>query len=72
MTYEDVIEFYGSAAKAARSIGVSKAAISAWKKKSGVPFLTQTYIQVLTKGKLKAEDRPKKLRAQAKQEDLQE
>lgn len=54
MTHEEVCKHFGSAAEAARKLGINRAAISLWKK-NGIPYSRQLHIQEKTRGKLKAE-----------------
>ena len=53
MTVNQLIRYYGDGVQAAFAIGVSKQAVSKWKK-TGIPVLRQHYIQSLTDGDLKA------------------
>lgn len=55
VTYEDVCKHFGTAAAAARKLGLTRAAISLWQKK-GIPLHRQLHIQEKTRGKLKAHD----------------
>ena len=52
MKKSDVLEFFGSASKAACALGISIAAISQWGDE--VPELRAFQIEKITKGKLKA------------------
>jgi hypothetical protein len=54
MTYTQVLEYYGSAIKAAKALGIDRKAVHAWKR-AGIPVLRQYQIQVLTRGALCAE-----------------
>lgn len=54
MTPQAVVEYFGSQAEAARSIGVSPQAVQNWIARKYVPEAMQYKIQVLTKNKLKA------------------
>ena len=54
MRYSDLVDFYGSAAAAARAIGVQPPSVAEWKL-NGIPALRQLHIEKLTKGRLKAD-----------------
>lgn len=56
MNHSQVCEHFGSASKAAEKLGVTRAAISLWKK-HGIPHSRQLHIQEKTRGKLKADGR---------------
>lgn len=53
MTYSDLIDTYGSQAKAAKALGLNRQTVHRWKT-AGIPFEAQFRIQMKTKGKLKA------------------
>jgi hypothetical protein len=53
VTYEDLVETYGNANRAAKALGFARQTISQWKSR-GIPFEAQYRIQLKTKGKLKA------------------
>ena len=56
MTIDDAIKHYGTPGKLAAAINVNPAAISNWKRRGNViPASTQYQLQVLTKGRLKAD-----------------
>lgn len=55
MTYDDVISHYKSPKRAVRFLRVTKQALSLWKK-NGIAPDRQRYIQLLTRGKLKADE----------------
>ena len=55
MTYEQIVEYYGSEAAAAKILQITRQAINLWKQTSAVPKRTQAYIQLKTRGKLKAD-----------------
>ena len=55
MTPEQIIKHYGDEKAAADALGVTRQIINYWKQKGEVPIRTQSLIQLLTKGKLKAE-----------------
>lgn len=63
MTYDQVIEHYGSGDKAAAAIGLSggRATVHQWKK-SGIPIKHQIAYELDSEGELKA-DIPPQLRA---------
>lgn len=50
MTFDDIKSYYGSAAKAAKELGMKRQAIYRWQE--GVPELTQYKLHYLTKGAL--------------------
>ena len=54
MTYDELIEFYGTQKAAAEALGLSQPSLSEWKDK-GIPPPRQAQYELLTKGKLKAE-----------------
>ena len=54
MTYDDLVEKYGNASKAADKLGFSRQALSDWKK-GGIPFESQYRIQIKTRGRLRAD-----------------
>ena len=56
MTYEQVCEYFGSAAAAGRKLGKSRQAVNLWKK-HGIPHSAQLHIQEKTRGKLKAAEK---------------
>lgn len=57
MDYQQIKEHFGSAAKAARELGLSaRQTVHTWKRK-GVPEQRQYQIEVLTGGALKADRR---------------
>lgn len=62
MNYEQVIEFFGSQAEAARQLGVAQPSVWGWK--NGIPLERQIDVEIKTGGKLKA-DLPKSIRKQA-------
>lgn len=53
MRKQDVIEHYGSEARAARALGISRQAVNAWP--DPIPENTAYRIQVLTKNALKVD-----------------
>jgi DNA-binding transcriptional regulator YdaS (Cro superfamily) len=55
MTYDQLINHFGTQLTAARAIAVSQPAMSNWKARGRIPLVQQLRIEVLTKGKLKAE-----------------
>lgn len=54
MTYEDLIEHYGTQKAAAEALGLSQPSLSGWRDK-GIPPPRQAQYELLTRGKLKAE-----------------
>lgn len=54
MTYTDIISHYKSPKRAARYLRVTRQALSLWKK-HGIAPDRQRYIQLVTRGKLKAD-----------------
>lgn len=56
MTYQELIDFYGTQAKAAEALGLKQPTIAGWRD-DGVPAPRQAQYELLTHGKLKA-DRP--------------
>jgi len=53
MEAQHAIEHYGTQQRLADALDVRQSNVSKWMKK-GIPYLRQLQIQVLTKGKLKA------------------
>jgi len=53
MTFNEVIEHFGSVAAVASKLGISDKAVYLWKE--GVPKGRQWELQAITKGKLKAD-----------------
>ena len=56
MTYEQLIAKFRTQARAAEAIGVTKGAVSHWKKAGYIPYLRQLQIQKVTRGRLKADE----------------
>jgi transcriptional repressor of cell division inhibition gene dicB len=54
MNIDKVLDHFGGTAEACQALGVTKGAISQWRK-DGIPELRQFQIETLTKGKFKAE-----------------
>lgn len=54
MTHQDLCDFFGSAAEAARKLGKSRGTLTHWKN-NGIPFPVQCVIERQTKRKLKAD-----------------
>lgn len=54
MDIDKVIEHYGGTSETCDALGVTKGAISQWRK-DGIPELRQFQIETLTDGKFKAE-----------------
>ena len=55
MTPQEAIDYFGGGSKLAKAIGTTPAAPSLWKKAGEIPYVRQCQIQVITKGKLKAD-----------------
>jgi DNA-binding transcriptional regulator YdaS (Cro superfamily) len=60
MTYTDVIEHFGSQVKLAAALGITQPTVSLWGRK--IPPSYQYMIEVVTNGKLRADDQLRKLR----------
>lgn len=54
MKLDDLIEEYGSQAKVARALGITRGTVASWKKWNFVPYYIQLRVQMMTSGKLKA------------------
>lgn len=54
MTYDELIDYFGSQGKAAHALGLSQPSVWAWKE-SGVPPLRQIQAEELSRGKIKAD-----------------
>lgn len=54
MDLDRVINFFGGTPETCAALGVTKGAISQWRK-DGIPELRQFQIETLTKGKFKAD-----------------
>jgi transcriptional regulator with XRE-family HTH domain len=63
MTYDQLLDLYKTQRAAAEAVGVSKQAVSQWKRK-GIPRNSQIDIEVKSGGRLKA-DLPKEVRRSA-------
>jgi DNA-binding transcriptional regulator YdaS (Cro superfamily) len=59
MTPEHVINYYGTQTEAGRQLGLAQSTVAEWKQRGRIPYLRQLDIERVTKGKLKAESRPK-------------
>lgn len=55
MTYDQIVAYYGTEAKAAKKLGFTPQALNLWKHGGGVPHRTQELIELKTRGKLKAD-----------------
>jgi len=55
MTYEDVIEYYGSVREAASRLGYVDRTVRYWRER-GIEKRTQQYIQYRTRGRLRADE----------------
>lgn len=53
MTFVDLLIHYGRGSSVAKALGVSRNAVSLWKKR-GIPYSRQCQIQIHTNGKLRA------------------
>lgn len=56
MTYDDLIQHYGSQAEAARALGLKPPSISEWKEAT-IPYDRQCQIQIATGNRLTARRR---------------
>lgn len=54
MKYADVLKYYGSTTEAARQLGYTHQAVSRWQR-HGISKGTQDRIELITRGKLKAD-----------------
>jgi hypothetical protein len=54
MNVDDLVMKFGSESEAARKLGLTRAAISVWRKR-GIPVQRQALIQLMTRGRLRAE-----------------
>jgi transcriptional repressor of cell division inhibition gene dicB len=54
MTYNDLVEHFGSSRQVQEALGISKQLASYWKR-AGIPIGRQYEIQVLTGGKFRAD-----------------
>lgn len=55
MTPEQVIEFYGSEQAAADALSCTRQNVNLWLNRGKIPIRTQALIQLITRGKLKAD-----------------
>ena len=55
MNMQDLINHFGSQTAIAKAVGTSVQVVSAWKKKNRIPMGRQYEIQILTAGKLRAD-----------------
>ena len=55
MTYQDLQRKYGTDSNIARSVGVSRQLVGYWKRNS-IPYSRQCMIQLVTKGRLRADN----------------
>ena len=55
MTFQEVLDHFGSQANIARAMNTSLGVVWAWKDKDRIPLGRQFQIQVLTGGKLRAD-----------------
>ena len=56
MTYDDIIIHFGTPKRAAEKLGVTRPCLSQWKDR-GINLGRQQFIQLLTRGKLRANPR---------------
>lgn len=56
MTFDELVEYYGSQAAAARAIGIKPPSVAEWKD-GGIPLPRQAQYEIDSGGKLKS-DRP--------------
>jgi len=56
MTYEEVINHFGSAYRVAKMLGISKQSVGKWLERGFVPLLRQHQLEKLSNGKLKIDD----------------
>lgn len=54
MTYHDAIEHFGTQVKLARALGISQPTVSCWR--GVVPAQYQYQLEVITRGRLRADD----------------
>ena len=59
MTFDETIKHFGSVAKTATALGLSRAAVYAWKYRGAIPRLSQFQIQIVSKNALKADEMKK-------------
>lgn len=55
MKFDHLIKHFGSQVAAAHALGVTQPTLSNWKKRGNIPQLQQMRIELVTKGKLKAQ-----------------
>ena len=55
MTYDSLLDYFGSQAGIARALGVTQPSVAEWKER-GVPPLRQLQAEQITAGNLKADD----------------
>jgi DNA-binding transcriptional regulator YdaS (Cro superfamily) len=60
MTYDQLISHYGTQSAAASALGINQSSVSEWKERGSIPRLRQLHIEILTKGKLKADPSAKR------------
>lgn len=67
MTYTQIVKHFGGVSKAAQAIGMTRQCLYEWRRRGGIPYPRQLYIQEVSKGKLRAVQQiAAKLRAEAK------
>ena len=55
MTYQELLEYCGTAANISKLCNITSGAVAQWKTNNRVPLSRQWEIELKTKGKLKAE-----------------
>lgn len=55
MTYEEVVEYFGSSYKAAKSLGMCRNTPKNWRKWGYIPIEAQIRIEIYTNGELTAD-----------------
>jgi len=57
MTHDQIVQYFGSQAEAARKLAVSPQVVSAWKSRGSIPDGWQQAIELMTNGQLKRDSR---------------
>ena len=55
MKLQEAIDYFGTKSEMARALGIEPQSITLWVDDDRIPILRQYHIQVVTKGKLKAD-----------------
>lgn len=56
MKFSEVMAYFDyNMSNIARALKIQRSSVESWKKKDEIPYLRQCQIEILTKGKLKAE-----------------